>query len=405
MTGAEANLLVDVTQYVSAPATSGVQRVLRHLARDWPGRTIEARYGFIEDRHYAMGPLSELGSVIASTFRATSGTHASGIEARAETVRDALRETADRIIPSDHVEGSFDAYLLPEPTLNAEILAVAMRLQDSPQTTPFFLYYDALPLTHPQFFRARDVDQAGFTKYHRSVVRSDNVAFISQAVRALFEKRIARGTPSNAIVARPGADGLPPVRQLRSPSATFTIVGTVEPRKQHRVVLDAFEQLWASGRDYQLVVLGAPGGAQPGVLERLRTLSRTSRVEWIERARDEDICNALSRSSAMVFVSDGEGYGLPPLEALAVGCPVIVAEDLPALEGLASAGQIRLRTINAQTVAAAIDLLADPAANAAHRRAIDDLSLPTWEQFASDLEHWITIVLDSRDSKPSRVTG
>lgn len=389
-------LLVDVSQYASAPARSGVQRVLRHLAEDWASTAVEARFGFIDDDSYVTGPLRELGPVIASTFRTDGRPDELDAHPRARVQR-LLQKRSDRIVPTDDVETAFDAYLLPEPTLREDNLAVAMRLQDSSRE-PFFIYFDALPLTHPQFYpRGADV-AATVTRYHQAVSRSENVAFISEDARRNFELRIARRKPKNAIVARPGADALQHARTQRLETPTFTIVGTVEPRKRHRLVLDVFEELWAAGRDYTLVVLGAPGWERPDLLERLEQLSRTSRVQWIDRADDEDISDALSRSTALLFVSDAEGYGLPPLEALALGCPVIVATDLPALEGLPDGGQLRLPRITVESVCTAVETLADPVRNAAYRRAIRDLPLPTWQQFARDIENWIASVLsESRD--------
>ena len=65
-------LLVDVTQFVSWPAASGIQRVLRHLAEEWRGDEVEGVYGFIRDGRFVTGPISALGRVIASVFRASS---------------------------------------------------------------------------------------------------------------------------------------------------------------------------------------------------------------------------------------------------------------------------------------------------------------------------------------------
>jgi glycosyltransferase involved in cell wall biosynthesis len=384
-------LLVDVTQYVSWPATSGVQRVLRHLAEDWPGQRVEARFGFIEHGRYVTGPIAELGYVIGSTFR---GCGHLGIEARSGFVRRALRETVSAAISIREIETSFDAYLLPEPSLRQDNIAIAARLLESRRTTAFFVYYDALPLTHPQFFPPAIEREAPLIRYNRTVSRSDNVAFISSATRRVFEARIARRSPQHAIVARLGADGLKPMQSRQPDMPTFTIVGTIERRKRHLVVLNAFEQLWAAGHDYRLVVIGPPG-SDTGLIERLRKHSRTTRVTWIEMADDDEIAIALSRSSAMVFISEAEGYGLPPLEALALGCPVIVAEGLPALEGLSSAGQLRLGTVTEERIGSAVRTLADPASNAAYRRAIEDLRLPTWERFAARVEQWVASVLSN----------
>jgi len=317
-----------------------------------------------------------------------------GVEVRSEFVRDALRGTVSATISTRDVETSFDAYLLPEPSLRKDSIAVAIRLLDSGRTTPFFVYYDALPLTHPEFFLLDVEREVPLIRYNSAVSHSENVAFISGSIRRVFEARIARRRLQHAVVTRLGADGLRPVQSQRPETPTFTVVGTIEPRKRHLVVLDAFEQLWAAGHDYRLVVIGPPG-SDNALVERLRRHSRTTRVTWIERADDDEIAFALSQSSAMVFISEAEGYGLPPLEALAVGCPVIVSAELPALEGLSSAGQLRLGPVTVESIISAVRTLADPDSNAAYRAAIEDLRLPTWERFAAGIEQWVASVLSN----------
>ena len=382
-------LLVDVTQFVSWPAASGVQRVLRHLAEEWSGDDVEGFYGFIRDGQFVTGPISALGPEIAAVFRASS----MSVPASSEGVQLALTDTSEASFPADDVEHAFDGYLLPEPTLRTDNLAVAARLHSSTGAIPFFIYYDALPLTHPQFFAPRSDGGLVVTRYHRMLARAANVAFISQAVREDFESRIARRDVANGIVARPGADGLGRAVSASPPKPSFVTIGTVEPRKRHRLMLEAFERLWGAGRDVRLVILGRAGAEEPRLIDRLRQLSATRRLTWIERPDDDIVADELSRASAMLFPSEGEGYGLPPLEALALGCPVVVVEDLPALEGLPSDGQIRLRTATVDALVSAIETLAEPTLNAARRRAIADLQLPTWQQFASDLEQWIASAL------------
>ena len=138
-----------MTQYVSWPATSGIQRVLRHLAGDWPSDVIDARYGFVQGRRYVTGPISMLGSVIARAFQ----TAPKGSPISSEQVRAALSDAAVQTTPIGEIEATFGAYLLPEPTLREDNLAVAAGLLTSRRTIPFFIYYDALPLTHPAVLR------------------------------------------------------------------------------------------------------------------------------------------------------------------------------------------------------------------------------------------------------------
>jgi len=378
-------LLVDVTQFVSWPAASGIQRVLLHLAEQWRGEDVEAVYGFIGDGRFVTGPIAALGRQIASVFRSFSV----GAPVSSDVVRRALTDTSERSFPVDNIERAVDSYLLPEPTLRADSLEVAARLHTSTETIPFFIHYDALPLTQPQFFAPRSDGGLVVTRYHRTLAQAANIAFISQTARDAFESRIARQEVLNGIVARPGADGLGRAVSDSPAKPSFVTVGTVEPRKRHRLMLEAFERLWSSGRDFRFVILGGAGWEEPGFVERLRELSATPRLKWVERPNDDVIAEELSRASAMLYPSEFEGYGLPPLEALALGCPVVASAGLPSLDGLPSHGQIRLPEATVDGLMTAVETLADSTSNAGYRRGIAELRLPTWERFTTDVESWI----------------
>jgi glycosyltransferase involved in cell wall biosynthesis len=382
-------LLVDVSQYVSWPATSGVQRVIGKLAHEWPDIHVEPSYGYLEGGRYFTGDLRMLGSLIESTF-AGSTRRSYDIADAAAATRAALRERADGSVDGTAVQEQFDVFLLPEPTLRSDSLDVAAELLRTAPKTVHFLHFDALPLIHPSVYPRRADDLLRVSRYHLLVARGENVAFISNASKREFERRLARRTIANAIVATPGADAVE--RPRRNPSltaATFVIVGTVEPRKGHRVVLDAFERMWSDGRDYKLVVLGAPGWERSDLFERLRGHDRSGRLKWRTAVDDGEIRRAYSQASALVFVSEYEGYGLPPLEALSSGCPVIVSEHLPALERLPRGGQIRLRDVTAEHVREAVEMLADPVENRRHREAIATVRLPTWNGFVQRIERWV----------------
>ncbi len=353
-------------------------------------------YGFLKRRRYVVGPVGELGGVIRSTFRELAQLD---VQTRAAAVRKALRESATASIAPSDLETHFDAFMLPEPSFHEESIALAGRLLRSTRPTVFFVYYDALPLTHPDFFRLDVEREIPLLRYNTTVARSENVAFISSSIRHVFETRIARRPLRNAVVTPLGADGLVPVPPKAPATPTFTVVGTIEPRKRYPMVLDAFQQLWLEGQDYRLTVIGSPA-TDAGTVARLRHHSERAPLIWLEQADDDDIARVLSQSSAMLFVSDAEGYGLPPLEALAVGCPVIVSAKLPALDALPSAGQIRLKEPSVETLVAAVQDLADPTSNAAHRAKLKELTLPTWEAYAARVEEWVASVLeDNQEGK------
>lgn len=115
------------------------------------------------------------------------------------------------------------------------------------------------------------------------------------------------------------------------------MVGTVEPRKGHLQVLDALEELWSVGVDINLVIVGAEGWRHlpdemrrtiPYIVHRLRShRERNTRLFWIEAASDEYLEEIFAASSCVIAASEGEGFGLPLIEAVRHRRPVI-ARDL-----------------------------------------------------------------------------
>ena len=113
------------------------------------------------------------------------------------------------------------------------------------------------------------------------------------------------------------------------------MVGTVEPRKGHAQVLDAFEQLWAKGGSERLVIVGKPGWMLDDFVGRLkRHAERGRRLVWIEEASDEYLGQLYSASACLIAASHGEGFGLPLIEAAAHGLPII-ARDIPVFREVA----------------------------------------------------------------------
>ncbi len=127
-------------------------------------------------------------------------------------------------------------------------------------------------------------------------------------------------------------------RHLSAGPACFAAIGSFEPRKNYGFLLDAFEHLWARGHDLRLLLAGRPNEESHALVERLRKHPQAGdRLLCLFDATDAEIALVYERCRALLFPSLAEGFGLPLVEARALGCPVI-ASDLPALAELADAG-------------------------------------------------------------------
>ncbi len=205
-----------------------------------------------------------------------------------------------------------------------------------------FVVYDLLPLLLPEHFAAGAAE--GFRPWLEVVAESDGVVAISQSVADDVSRWVAANAPdqldrlritSFRLAAHHGvatagfpADA-PSVLASLAARPTFLMVGTLEPRKGHAVVLDAFESLWAADVDVNLVIVGKVGWMVDDLLSRLRGHAEAGqRLIVLEAITDEYLSSVYEFSSCLIAASFGEGFGLPLIEADFHNMPVI-ARDIP----------------------------------------------------------------------------
>ncbi len=107
-------------------------------------------------------------------------------------------------------------------------------------------------------------------------------------------------------------------------------VGTLEPRKDLLTLLRAFDRLGAEAPDHELVVVGGRGWQDRQLVQALEARMGTKRVRWLGYVSEPDLVALYTGADLFVFTSMFEGFGLPVLEAMACGAPV-VASDVAAL--------------------------------------------------------------------------
>ena len=215
-----------------------------------------------------------------------------------------------------------------------------------------FMVYDLLPIRLPDCFAAGGATD--HARWLRVVANADLAVCISQAVADDLAAWLR---------ANPGPADRQPALQIRAvhlganlthtlpthglPACadqvlaqigqrpSFLMVGTIEPRKSHAQVLEAFERLWAQGHDVNLVIAGRPGWMLEPLLERLRAHpQRDERLFWIEDSSDEYLEQIYQASACLIAASRGEGFGLPLIEAAQHSLPII-ARDLPVFREVA----------------------------------------------------------------------
>jgi glycosyltransferase involved in cell wall biosynthesis len=246
------------------------------------------------------------------------------------------------------------------------------------------LVHDLLPQEHPEWFEASLVEVSDRTI--RAQLSAAEVLMVTSAdgaqrVRALAQRQQWSVVEPEVVTlgadaADAGAASLP--HELEGVDYVLC-VGTVEPRKNHATLLDAFEQRWRGGAAQHLVLVGRPGWRNEAVLHRLRTHPELGRrLHWYRGASDEQL-GAMYRHATLVAVpSLAEGYGLPLIEALQHGVPV-VASDVGALVEAGAGLTDHVAALDASAWAEGLGgLLDDPVRLAERRRGVASYVPPTW---------------------------
>lgn len=105
----------------------------------------------------------------------------------------------------------------------------------------------------------------------------------------------------------------------------FIMVGTLEPRKGHLQVVQAFEQLWQQGKEYNLFIVGKHGWDVDALCDYLNQHpQRGQHLFWLQDISDEFLNLLYQHARALIFASHGEGFGLPLIEAAQKGLPLIL---------------------------------------------------------------------------------
>ncbi|HXG62364.1 MAG TPA: glycosyltransferase family 1 protein [Planctomycetota bacterium] len=199
--------------------------------------------------------------------------------------------------------------------------------------------YDLIPLLFPQWCTSIFV-QAFREWSARAFSTADFCLCISETTRRDLETHLRRGPAGNGLPALgtfrlgAGLDATPRTRvrpslesAFASLPAPFLSVGTLEPRKNQSLLLDAFEILWGRGSEAKLLIAGGRGWRCGDLLKRLGNhAERDRRLFVFHDLDDTELSYCYRNSRALIFASLYEGFGLPIVEALRHGLPVLASD-------------------------------------------------------------------------------
>jgi len=127
-------------------------------------------------------------------------------------------------------------------------------------------------------------------------------------------------------------------RKYHLPASYLLTVGTIEPRKNHSRLLEARLKLSKLGVDIPLVIAGKAGWRSATVVEEMSQLEQQYLVQYLGFVDDRDLPALYQAATTFIYPSLYEGFGLPVLEAMASGTPVVTSStsSLPEVAGEAA---------------------------------------------------------------------
>lgn len=296
--------------------------------------------------------------------------------------------------------GDEDTYLMVDLPLNRS-LHVQDRVIDyfkDRDARCVAIFYDAIPAKlsaiYPPHFAA------AHQEYMKLLDRMDLVLPISETSAADLVNFLNRSNSRGlALETRVRVATLPSVFPQHSSSQDLPVrsdndvchilaVGTVEPRKNHKSLIRAFQVAeQKSSRKLKLTVLG--GGESfdselPGQIEAL--INDASNIEWIRSPSDEILRQHYQQADFTVFASYEEGFGLPIVESLWFGVPCICAGFGQMAELAAHGGCVTVNVLNIEELSEAMVNLADD--SEMMQRLRDEITtrhFKTWDDYAAEV--------------------
>jgi glycosyltransferase involved in cell wall biosynthesis len=251
--------------------------------------------------------------------------------------------------------------------------------------------HDLIPVEFPEYARPGQAER--HEKRITTVARLADVVIVnSDHTRSRLEPLLSREARARAVLVVPPGIDLPGTDRSLPPEKRhpyFICVGTIEPKKNHLLLLNLWRRLEADmgPRAPQLVLVGARGWEIENVVDMIeRSLPLRRLVDERGPLSDAAMVSMVSGARAMLLPTFAEGYGLPLAEALTLGTPVLCS-DLPSLRSVGGTVPEYLDPLDGPAwYRAIVDYLPDDSERrGAQLRRLVSWRGPSWE------EHFATV--------------
>lgn len=375
-------LLVDVSAIARNDLKTGIERVTRQILREWIGGAVEEFR--VEPIRFHQGQYVYARAYACSLI---------GI------ANPSLREQPVEVSAGDIFYGLDWA---------ADIVSGLVALFQSWRDRGvgiYFTVHDLLPVLRPDIFPA-EIAPMHATWLRSIAACADGLVCVSKTVAAelkawLGTQDVERKRSLAIGYNYSGADlDVCSTRAEQSPAdlsllesltddPVVLMVATVEPRKGHALALDAFELLWRQGSSAHLVIVGKQGWMADSLAKRVRMHGEFGkRLHWLDGISDAYLDRLYEAADVLLAASEGEGFGLPLIEAARRGLPII-ARDIPVFREVAGNAALFFEEATAIGLAQVLDSWF--ALNAAGNvPPAEQIKWSSWRQSAITLGEMIT---------------
>lgn len=328
-------------------------------------------------------------SVVVNTR--TLSAKLTGVQRYTWEIVNCLAHRVELVAPQSHLEGvaghAWEQFVLPT-LLRGRLLWSPGNTGPLMVSRQVVTVHDAVPLDHPEWLNPRF---AGWYRFllPRLIPRVQRIITVSEFSKARILEHV-RVDPKRIVVIPNGVDSrfrphndqehLHLIKRLGIPSRHYVLsLGSLEPRKNLGRLLKAWEQLCEEvPEDVWLVVAGAKGKAQ--IFQDVSFEKLPPRVHFTGHVPDEYLPALYSAALVFVYVSVYEGFGIPPLEAMASGTPTLTGNQTALPEVVGDAGL----TVDPFSVEAIAEALRKLIGDSALRQMLQQKGLERSLQFGWD---------------------
>lgn len=252
--------------------------------------------------------------------------------------------------------------------------------------------HDLLPLEYPQYFNIHERVMIWLAK---KTLRIADLIFTPSNFTAEQVIKICKVPPERVIITPHGVESTFSVirniqvlercrKKYKLPDAFFLYVGRINSRKNLLRVLDAFKMIKQG--DISLVIVGQVDGKAINLKKEIQDRKLTDSVRWLGNIPFEDLPLLYNLATAFIYVSLAEGFGMPILEAMKCGCPVICSNttSMPEVAGDAA---FLVDPYNTEEIANAMEVLSkdERLRDELRTRGLRRVSTFTWERTAQQI--------------------